>query len=57
MQTLGYHGKMCLRYVIMPFIIYKVIKYRKILIKYKVYLKKLYSTCENIKSCISHVKM
>ena len=42
---------------ILLFIIYKVMKYRKIKIKYNVYLKKkLYFTCENIKSCISHVK-
>ena len=32
-------------------------KYRIILIKYNVYLKKLYFLCENIKSCISHVKI
>ena len=36
---------------------YKVMKYRKIFIKYNVYLKKLYFTCEFIKSCISHVKI
>ena len=38
---------------IMPFIIYKVIKYRKILIKYNAYFKKaVFHSRENIKSCI-----
>ena len=32
----------------MFFIIYKELKYRQILIKYNVYLKKSYFTCENI---------
>ena len=36
------------------FIIYKVIKYRKILIKYNAYLKNaVFHSRENIKSCIS----
>ena len=38
---------------ITPFIIYKVMKYRKILIKYNAYLKKaVFHSRENIKSCI-----
>ena len=32
---------------VLAFDIYKVMKYRKILIKYNVYSKKLYFTCEN----------
>ena len=47
------------------FIIHKVMKYRKILIKYNVYLKSLYFTFENRllyftgekRSCISRVKL
>ena len=38
---------------ITPFIIYKVMKYRKILIKYNAYFKKaVFHSRENIKSCI-----
>ena len=35
-------------YLLDIFIIYKVMKYRKILIKYNAYLKKLYSTAVEI---------
>ena len=39
---------------IMSFIIYKVMKYRKILIKYNAYFKKaVFHSRENIESCIS----
>ena len=35
------------------FIIYKVMKYRKLCIKYNAYFKKaVFHSCENIKSCI-----
>ena len=41
------------RIEISPFIIYKVMKYRKILIKYNAYFKKaVFHSRENIKSCI-----
>ena len=40
-------------YYILLFIIYKVMKYRKILIKYNAYFQKaVFHSCENIKSCI-----
>ena len=39
--------------VLFNFIIYKVMKYRKILIKYNAYFKKaVFHSRENIKSCI-----
>ena len=42
------------KYLVTLFIIYKVMKYRKILIKYNAYFKKaVFHRGENIKSCIS----
>ena len=48
LQTLG-----LTLYCLIPFIINKVMKYRKILIKYNAYFKKaVFHSRENIKSCI-----